>query len=756
MGQIQNVSGTPLTIATGPNTSALVMPGSSVTVADSLVQSYVANPGQWQLVTTPSSFTASAGEEVNANASGGAFNVYLPPVVSGGSVWVKKVDSSANAVTVLPNAGDSPAPTIDGATSYVLSVPDQSCQVVSDGSEWRVLAPTGAYAPVGDTATVYVSKGTSASDSNDGATPYSAKATIAGALSALGWDVSTPTVLGKPGKIQVLYGTWGLTSYERQDTGCGLTNGSVTVTDASITTADVGALVSGSNIAGIVLAVNPGVSFTCSTPANATTSETLTIDRPGVIVPPGVEMEGLGSSASSGMQTTDTAPDGTYNFVNMFSASMVQDSGNGITVAGWRGNGEASTAVKGAIRNISVYGNATRRVDTVNTNSTTTVTDPSITSADVGSLVSGSGIPGGAYVSSVTPGVSFVMSVAATSTVTGLSLTLLRPSTNVCGVYSGQIWQFDVDGCDISYHGTWGVHLGGNSVNCPITNCLIGFNGSPAATVSTGGIYQGGYSASGVKIDECAILYNCGYGVFLNAGGAILNTSFAQTYKTPSTVFSQSGINAVVSGSYDGTSVIDNCWLEAAYGVAEVFVQAGPVKVSNSMFQGASITHYGVWGSGNVNVDSCIFQGHTIGSVWVPGTAVASWNNCLSDDPWFMAGVSFGSITIPVSAAPGRGTWGAPGLVTTPVAATSVALASGTPWQNTTGSDVILAIPVTYTAGGSAQIARGNASPGTPLGTIVRAGADHDVLEYYVPAQWYVTITLTGATFTANATAQPV
>lgn len=146
MGQIKNVSNLGLTVATGPSTSATVLPSQTVTVSDALATSYALNSREWQLVTTPSSYTASPGDVVLADGTDGAFTVYLPVVAFGGIVWVKKTDSSTNAITVEVNLADqalTTPPTIDGASSYVLSVQNESCQLVSDGAEWRVVTPSG-------------------------------------------------------------------------------------------------------------------------------------------------------------------------------------------------------------------------------------------------------------------------------------------------------------------------------------------------------------------------------------------------------------------------------------------------------------------------------------------------------------------------------------------------------------------------------------------------------------------------------------
>jgi hypothetical protein len=129
-----------------------------------------------------------------------------------------------------------------------------------------------------------------------------------------------------------------------------------------------------------------------------------------------------------------------------------------------------------------------------------------------------------------------------------------------------------------------------------------------------------------------------------------------------------------------------------------------------------------------------------------------TWTNCYTNDASFVTGYNG---TLPGSTAYSPGTYNqAP--VTAPPAATAVALSSGTAWQNTTGYDVILAIPISFGTGGQATIARGSTSSPPALGTVSRRSAESDLLEYYVPAQWYVKVTLSAATFAADATAQPV
>ena len=71
------------------------------------------------------------------DASGGAFTITLPAAAdhTGREFTVKKIDGSANAVTVDGNSSE----TIDGAATYALSSQYSSVTVVSDGSNWYIV-----------------------------------------------------------------------------------------------------------------------------------------------------------------------------------------------------------------------------------------------------------------------------------------------------------------------------------------------------------------------------------------------------------------------------------------------------------------------------------------------------------------------------------------------------------------------------------------------------------------------------------------
>lgn len=79
--------------------------------------------------------TAANGEIILADATTAAFAVTLPTATSGHTVRVKKIDSSANAVTV-DGAG---ADVIDNEATFVLANQYDAIQVVADGTKWWVV-----------------------------------------------------------------------------------------------------------------------------------------------------------------------------------------------------------------------------------------------------------------------------------------------------------------------------------------------------------------------------------------------------------------------------------------------------------------------------------------------------------------------------------------------------------------------------------------------------------------------------------------
>ena len=86
------------------------------------------------VVTVTSDYTAKKGDVVLASASGGAITITLPAPQANAIVVVKKVDSSANAVTVDGGGAD-----IDGQPSIQMTTQYESYTFISDGSNWWII-----------------------------------------------------------------------------------------------------------------------------------------------------------------------------------------------------------------------------------------------------------------------------------------------------------------------------------------------------------------------------------------------------------------------------------------------------------------------------------------------------------------------------------------------------------------------------------------------------------------------------------------
>lgn len=196
-------------------------------------------------------------------------------------------------------------------------------------------------------ATVYVA--VDGDDGNDGLTWGTAKLTIPAGIAALplGEDDTTPI-----GAVELGAGEFAVSSYSRTDT-VGVTNGDATITDASITTDDVGAYVINPSwfaAGAYIVSVVPGVSFEISNaPTNTGASVSAVIHRPAVRVPANVTLRGQGAS---GIKDT------VINWSNLQAVTKIQDNGTGITVAIEPGTANNPTAVRGTIEKLAIYGNS--------------------------------------------------------------------------------------------------------------------------------------------------------------------------------------------------------------------------------------------------------------------------------------------------------------------------------------------------------------------------------------------------------------
>jgi len=93
--------------------------------------------GLLPVVTKTAAYTATITDGVVlCDASSAAFTVTLPTAASSSAkrLYIKKIDTTSNAVTIDPNGSE----TVDSATSLVLSSTD-TAEIISDGTEWWVL-----------------------------------------------------------------------------------------------------------------------------------------------------------------------------------------------------------------------------------------------------------------------------------------------------------------------------------------------------------------------------------------------------------------------------------------------------------------------------------------------------------------------------------------------------------------------------------------------------------------------------------------
>lgn len=90
------------------------------------------------VATKTGAYTLTASDAVIlADATGGGFTLTLPTAVgiTGHLFHIKKIDATANAVTVDGNGAE----TLDGAATLTISEQHQSFTLVSDGAVWRLI-----------------------------------------------------------------------------------------------------------------------------------------------------------------------------------------------------------------------------------------------------------------------------------------------------------------------------------------------------------------------------------------------------------------------------------------------------------------------------------------------------------------------------------------------------------------------------------------------------------------------------------------
>ncbi len=138
-------------VTLGHNTgNILIMGGKNLTLAaeaDYALLVYSSALSKWRCMTAVKQYTAVtsksaaytatlADEVIECDATSAAFTVTLPAAASstGLKLYIKKIDASANAVTIDANASE----TIDGATTKALSSQYASYTIICNGSGWSI------------------------------------------------------------------------------------------------------------------------------------------------------------------------------------------------------------------------------------------------------------------------------------------------------------------------------------------------------------------------------------------------------------------------------------------------------------------------------------------------------------------------------------------------------------------------------------------------------------------------------------------
>jgi hypothetical protein len=97
--------------------------------------------GTFSITTKTGDYTATANENaIFVDATSGPVTITLPAISGndGRRYWIKKIDVSANAVTIDGDASE----TIDGATTYTLSNQYDWVSIIVNGTEWSIVSYT--------------------------------------------------------------------------------------------------------------------------------------------------------------------------------------------------------------------------------------------------------------------------------------------------------------------------------------------------------------------------------------------------------------------------------------------------------------------------------------------------------------------------------------------------------------------------------------------------------------------------------------
>jgi mannan endo-1,4-beta-mannosidase len=403
------------------------------------------------------------------------------------------------------------------------------------------------------------------------------------------------------GTVRLQAGTYGASSIATVSQGGHTVASTSTTWTYTGTAPTVGQYIIGTNISGRapkILTVNPGTGFTTDIAPGGTVSGSVTFVTPGVVLPDGVTLQGVGATTGTGGTT----------------ATTIYDNGTGVTVFLRGGNNLAYYAARSKIHDLSVWG--------------------SPTGATIGSTLA--------------------------------------------GVYCANNSSFfEVWGCDIAGHGTWGLGLDNNINSFDCRNTSFRYNGPVSgASTPTGGAAIQPFGGS-PQLPMAAInFYNCwweqnnGFGLTAGNGGAAVslydcqfnNTATNGAYLSGSSI-QASAVNTTLINVYSESATLD---LAANYASVTII---GGVFNSGSSYAIFSNESY-------INIQGLSSNNHSTASIdFVTNPGAITWSGCSIDDPTFISG------EVSAAQAAGIGTYStsgatatyAPGLVTpsTPVTVAS-------------------------------------------------------------------------------------
>lgn len=705
---------------------------------------------------TGMSLTLEAGQGARFPATG-AFTVRLWPegqVAEPGTVEFARVSSRSGDELTFSERNTSKE---SGSTSLTVVV---GYQVAMDITAYLIeqmrTAINALTSTVAESGVAYVSV-TGSDVTGDGSCWAKAVKSLAKAQELLpeateqknpaGQPASRNEVLGQKavnGKIIMGYTPNGepfkLTSTQRVDT-CTFTGGSEVATDASIKAGDLGAFLVAANAAKAegryIVAVTPGVGFTMNSTFGSGTEEII-ITQPGFVKQPGVILEGLGQqNGRHGGEST--------NF-----PTLIQEEGRGTTIMEESGKGEGSNEsyARFTMRGFTIKGKTTPGAENI-----------------YGYAVAndqGSNITEVTFLECGWTGCRVMQKAGVTAG--EMSLCEYRRCGALYQTYSGAV----------KYALGEAVVEGGKAYKCiksgtghtPSTEPtwweVMDAQSQLTSTVETTGCTVA-QSPNVYLLRSCRADHCNGNGI-VTYGCELINCIGSATEKT---AVAGTGYGLWNGGSVgNGTGSIRGGWCQSN-ATGDIY-NTGTLDVQGIKLRGGGTSEYGIYhhGSNTLTVRAVASWAHgKKAMIYMDNEAAqikAEGCKTITGGEADTIGVerTTAALTVPFEAVEGEYRVNMR-YSTSPLAATKLSSATLTgTWHNTTGGDVRLSIPVTFEAGATVEVKIGSTSPGTSPGVIERALAAKDVINVYVPAQWYCTVVLSSgagkvATINAEATAQP-